>query len=51
LRPGVGANLIVVKQARAAGIQIGFLEYSLVGAPLTPLTLPAGWVVLILVPA
>lgn len=44
---GSVANLIVVEQARGAGIQIGFLEYSRVGVPVTVLTLLVGWLVLI----
>jgi Na+/H+ antiporter NhaD/arsenite permease-like protein len=44
---GSVANLIVVEQARGAGIQIGFLEYSRVGVPVTLLTLLVGWVLLI----
>jgi Na+/H+ antiporter NhaD/arsenite permease-like protein len=44
---GSVANLIVVEQARAAGVQIGFLEYSRVGVPVTVLTLLVGWLVLI----
>lgn len=45
---GSVANLIVVEQARGAGIQIGFLEYSRVGVPVTGLTLLVGWLFLIL---
>jgi Na+/H+ antiporter NhaD/arsenite permease-like protein len=45
---GSVANLIVVEQARSAGIQIGFLEYSRVGVPVTGLTLLVGWLFLIL---
>ncbi len=45
---GSVANLIVVEQARGAGIQIGFLEYSRVGVPITVLTLLAGWLLLII---
>jgi Na+/H+ antiporter NhaD/arsenite permease-like protein len=44
---GSVANLIVVEQARGAGVQIGFLEYSRVGVPVTVLTLLVGWLVLI----
>jgi Na+/H+ antiporter NhaD/arsenite permease-like protein len=44
---GSVANLIVVEQARGAGIQIGFLEYSRVGVPITVLTLLVGWLLLI----
>jgi Na+/H+ antiporter NhaD/arsenite permease-like protein len=45
---GSVANLIVVEQARGAGIQIGFLEYSRVGVPVTALTLLVGWLFLIM---
>jgi Na+/H+ antiporter NhaD/arsenite permease-like protein len=45
---GSVANLIVVEQARGAGVQIGFLEYSRVGVPVTGLTLLVGWLLLIL---
>jgi len=45
---GSVANLIVVEQARGAGIQIGFFEYSRVGVPVTGLTLLVGWLFLIL---
>jgi Na+/H+ antiporter NhaD/arsenite permease-like protein len=45
---GSVANLIVVEQARGAGIQIGFFEYSKVGVPVTVLTLLVGWGLLIL---
>jgi Na+/H+ antiporter NhaD/arsenite permease-like protein len=45
---GSVANLIVVEQARGAGIRIGFVEYSRVGLPVTLLTLLVGWVLLIL---
>ncbi|HKW93422.1 MAG TPA: anion transporter [Methylomirabilota bacterium] len=48
---GSVANLIVVEQARGAGIRIGFAEYSRVGVPVTLLTLLVGWLVLILLPA
>jgi len=44
---GSVANLIVVEQARSAGIQIGFLEHSRVGVPVTALTLLVGWLFLI----
>jgi len=44
---GSVANLIVVEQARGAGIRIGFLEYSRVGVPVTALTLLVGWLLLI----
>ena len=45
---GSVANLIVVEQARGAGVQVGFLEYSRVGVPITVLTLLVGWLLLIL---
>jgi Na+/H+ antiporter NhaD/arsenite permease-like protein len=45
---GSVANLIVVEQARGAGIQIGFLEYSRIGVPITVLTLLVGWLLLII---
>ena len=45
---GSVANLIVVEQARGAGIRIGFLEHGKVGVPVTLLTLVAGWLLLIL---
>jgi Na+/H+ antiporter NhaD/arsenite permease-like protein len=45
---GSVANLIVVEQARGAGVLIGFLEYSRVGVPVTVLTLLVGWLLLIL---
>lgn len=45
---GSVANLIVVEQARGAGIQIGFFEYSRVGVPVTVLTLLVGWLLLII---
>jgi Na+/H+ antiporter NhaD/arsenite permease-like protein len=44
----LAGNLTVVEQARAAGIRIGFLEYSRVGVPITVLTLLVGWLLLIL---
>jgi Na+/H+ antiporter NhaD/arsenite permease-like protein len=47
---GSVANLIVAEAARAARIDIGFLEYCRVGVPLTIVTLAIGWLVLILVP-
>jgi Na+/H+ antiporter NhaD/arsenite permease-like protein len=47
---GSVANLIVVEQARGAGIRIGFAEYSRVGVPVTLLTLLVGWLLLIAVP-
>jgi len=48
---GSVANLIVVEQARGAGIRIGFAEYSRVGVPVTLLTLLVGWLLLVLLPA
>jgi Na+/H+ antiporter NhaD/arsenite permease-like protein len=47
---GSVANLIVVEQARGAGIPVGFLEYSKVGVPITVLTLLVGWLLLVLLP-
>jgi Na+/H+ antiporter NhaD/arsenite permease-like protein len=47
---GSVANLIVAEGARAARVEIGFVEYSRVGIPLTVLTLALGWLVLVLVP-
>ena len=44
------ANLIVVEQARAAGIPVGFVEYGKVGVPVTVLTLLMGWLLLVLLP-
>lgn len=38
---GSVANLIVVEQARGAGILVGFLQYSKVGVPIT--VLPSWW--------
>ena len=46
---GSVANLIVVEDARAARVDIGFLEYCRVGVPLTVVTLLIGWLVLTLV--
>ncbi len=45
---GSVANLIVVEAARAARIDFGFIEYSIVGVPLTIVTLLIGWLVLVL---
>ena len=39
---GSVANLIVVQRARAQNVEIGFWEYSKVGAPLTVLTIGVG---------
>jgi Na+/H+ antiporter NhaD/arsenite permease-like protein len=47
---GSVANLIVVEQARGAGVPVGFLEYSKVGVPITLLTLLVGWLLLVLLP-
>jgi Na+/H+ antiporter NhaD/arsenite permease-like protein len=43
---GSVANLIVVEAARAARIDIGFVEYSKVGVPVTLATLVLGWLML-----
>jgi Na+/H+ antiporter NhaD/arsenite permease-like protein len=43
---GSVANLIVVEAARAARVEIGFVEYSRVGVPLTLVTLLLGWLLL-----
>jgi Na+/H+ antiporter NhaD/arsenite permease-like protein len=45
---GSVANLIVAEAARAARVEIGFVEYCRVGVPLTVVTLLIGWLVLIL---
>ena len=45
---GSVANLIVVEQARGAGIHIGLVEHGWVGVPITLLTLLCGWLLLIL---
>jgi len=47
---GSVANLIVAEAAREARVEIGFLEYSRVGVPLTLVTLLVGWLVLTFVP-
>jgi Na+/H+ antiporter NhaD/arsenite permease-like protein len=47
---GSVANLIVVEQARSAGIEIGFVEYARVGVPVTLLTLAFGWLILVYMP-
>lgn len=39
---GSVANLVVVEQARGAGIPVGFVEYSRVGAPVSVLALLVG---------
>jgi len=43
--------LIVVEEARTAGVPIGFVEYCKVGVPITVVTLLAGWLILALLPA
>jgi Na+/H+ antiporter NhaD/arsenite permease-like protein len=48
---GSVANLIVVEEARGAGIAIGFVEYGRVGVPVTAVTLLLGWLLLALGPA
>jgi Na+/H+ antiporter NhaD/arsenite permease-like protein len=48
---GSVANLIVLEQARAARVDLGFAEYARVGVPLTLLTLLVGWAVLVALPA
>jgi Na+/H+ antiporter NhaD/arsenite permease-like protein len=48
---GSVANLIVVEEARSAGIEIGFVEYCSVGVPVTIATLLIGWAILSVVPA
>jgi Na+/H+ antiporter NhaD/arsenite permease-like protein len=40
------ANLIVVEAARAARVEIGFVEYCKVGVPVTLATLLIGWLLL-----
>jgi len=47
---GSVANLIVVETARAARVEIGFVEYSKVGVPLTLVTLLLGWLLLAFLP-
>jgi Na+/H+ antiporter NhaD/arsenite permease-like protein len=47
---GSVANLIVIEEGRSAGIEIGFVEYARVGAPVTILTLAVGWLLLTFVP-
>jgi Na+/H+ antiporter NhaD/arsenite permease-like protein len=47
---GSVANLIVAEAARQARVEIGFVEYSRVGVPLTLVTLALGWLILSLVP-
>jgi Na+/H+ antiporter NhaD/arsenite permease-like protein len=47
---GSVANLIVAEAAREGRVDIGFVEYSRVGIPLTVVTLAVGWLVLVLVP-
>ena len=43
---GSVANLIVVEAARAARVEIGFVEYCKVGVPVTIVTLFFGWLLL-----
>jgi Na+/H+ antiporter NhaD/arsenite permease-like protein len=43
---GSVANLIVVEAARAARVEIGFVEYCKVGVPVTVVTLVLGWLLL-----
>ena len=47
---GSVANLIVAEAAREGRVEIGFVEYSRVGMPLTVITLAVGWLILIMVP-
>jgi Na+/H+ antiporter NhaD/arsenite permease-like protein len=47
---GSVANLIVVEAGRSAGVDIGFVEYARVGAPVTVITLIIGWLLLSFVP-
>jgi Na+/H+ antiporter NhaD/arsenite permease-like protein len=47
---GSVANLIVVEAARAARVDIGFVEYCRVGVPLTLVTLLVGWLILAVIP-
>jgi Na+/H+ antiporter NhaD/arsenite permease-like protein len=44
---GSVANLIVVEAARAARVEVGFLEYLKVGVPVTVVTLVIGWLSLV----
>ena len=48
---GSVANLIVVEAARSARVEIGFVEYSKVGVPVTLATLVLGWLLLAWLPA
>lgn len=48
---GSVANLIVVEEARSAGHDIGFIEYCMVGVPVTVVTLLLGWLILAFGPA
>jgi Na+/H+ antiporter NhaD/arsenite permease-like protein len=48
---GSVANLIVIETVRAARVEIGFVEYSKVGVPLTLVTLLLGWLLLAFLPA
>ena len=43
---GSVANLIVVEAARAARVELGFVEYGKVGVPVTLVTLFLGWLLL-----
>src|SRR5438132_251888 len=43
---GSVANLIVVEAARAARVEIGFVEYCKIGVPVTLVTLFLGWLLL-----
>ena len=47
---GSVANFIVVEAARAARVEIGFVEYCKVGVPVTLVTLLFGWLVLGVLP-
>ena len=40
---GSVANVIVFESARRDGVEVGFLEYLLVGAPLTLITCLIAW--------
>lgn len=44
---GSVANVIVFETARRDGVEVGFLEYLKVGAPLTLATLLIAWAVLV----
>jgi Na+/H+ antiporter NhaD/arsenite permease-like protein len=47
---GSVANVIVVEEARSAGVEIGFVEYARVGVPVTVVTLALGWLLLVFMP-